>query len=322
MRAIHLPLLSTFLGVITLIFALAQCASAQLPGADPLSRIGPRDFILDQAQLLNPEQRQEIKAVCEKLLDEKSIPIIVVTIRTMKEFPNRPQRIESFARTLFDEWGIGYSSEEMPSWNRGILLIVARNDRQARIELGEDWGRTADVECEFIMRDQMIPYFKAGNYAGGILAGVRGLETMCRVLRGPEGSGPRTRSGQGVVPGESDPQVPYSSSPRHPPNNNPFSGSGGVLYDAFVAIVIMLIIGAKILFAPLLGLLGYAIRGSGSGYDSGEGYYGRGYSTPMRRHSSGGFRSSSFGGSRSSSGGSRSSFGGGRSGGGGATGSW
>src|SRR5690606_31879451 len=107
MRAISRCLFPALLGMITFVTALAQPACAQLPGADPLARIGPREFILDQAQLLNSEQRQEIKSVCEKLLDDKSIPIIVVTVRTMKEFPKRPQRIEAFARSLFDEWGIG-----------------------------------------------------------------------------------------------------------------------------------------------------------------------------------------------------------------------
>lgn len=273
---------------------------AQLPGGSDLARIGPREFVLDQARLLSPEQKQEIQSVCRKLLDDKNIPIIVVTIRSMREFPNRPQQIEGFARSVFDEWGIGFPSQEQNSWNRGMLMLVSPGDRQARIELGADWAREQDGECARIMQEQIIPYFRKGNYAGGILAGVRGLETLARLLKDP-------RPGEKLGAGQVRPSLKGVGGPVHsqPPPKDSSSG-----FKIFAGIISLMPILCRFVVS-ILSLFGYR---------SGEGDY----RTGSGRYSTGKSRQRGYSGGASSrrSGGGRSSFGGGFSGRGGATGSW
>jgi uncharacterized protein len=147
---------------------------------------GQREFILDRGQLLDGETEAKLRATCDKLLTDKAIPIIIVTINSMADHGGAGLRIETFARLLFDQWGIGHaelksgSGGKSFSWNNGILLLVSKEDRKARIELGADWGREKDQLCKQIMDQRIVPKFKQGDYSGGISTGVEALDAMAR----------------------------------------------------------------------------------------------------------------------------------------------
>ncbi len=143
-------------------------------------RPGPREFIADEAGLIKPSDEMRIKAICDKLLTEKGVPIVVVTIGSLSDYGAAGWDIRVYAQNLFNTWGIGYEK-----WNYGILLLVSEGDRKARIELGAGWEHRKDAQCRRIMNDLVIPYFKAGDYSQGILAGVRGLDAMARGLKIP-----------------------------------------------------------------------------------------------------------------------------------------
>jgi uncharacterized protein len=151
---------------------------------------GEREFISDGADLLIPATKDKIRKDLDACLTEKAIPIIVVTINSLSEYNAGSMSIETYARMLFDEWGIGHPKirvrgrgmgrKKELSWNKGILLLVSVGDRKARIELGADWGRTKDSQCRDIMQNHIIPFFKKGNYEKGIVSGVKALEQMAR----------------------------------------------------------------------------------------------------------------------------------------------
>lgn len=147
-----------------------------------LERPGDRDFILDKAGLTEATTREEIRTVCDQLLTDQVIPIIVVTIDSMAQHGGQGMSIESFAQRLFNQWGIGHTEFRGASWNRGILLLVSKNDRKARIELGADWAHDFDPYCERIMQEQIIPNFKNGDFDEGIKDGVVALDAMARGL--------------------------------------------------------------------------------------------------------------------------------------------
>ena len=136
--------------------------------------------MLDKANLLDPAVKAKTQEECGKLLTDKATPIIVVTIPSMAEYGGANLRIETFARLLFDQWQIGIAQLNKENWNTGILLLVSSGDRQARIELGAGWRHDNDQICQQIMGQQIIPYFKQGDYAGGIAAGVKALDAMAR----------------------------------------------------------------------------------------------------------------------------------------------
>jgi uncharacterized protein len=155
------------------LLAIGLAATATLLAQTFPPRPGERDFILDEANLINPQDTQQVKGLCDRLLSEERIPIVVVTIPSLAAY--NASNIESYARALFDNWGIGSRRR-----NLGILLLVSLGDRKARIELGAEWAHTQDETASMIMDKIIIPNFKKGDYSTGILQGVQALETMAR----------------------------------------------------------------------------------------------------------------------------------------------
>jgi len=177
---------------------LAVAASAQqVNGVSYPPGPGDREFISDQANLLPADVREAMKKRLDKLLTDKAIPIIVVTVPSLAQYGAQGMRIELYARLLFDHWGIGHPKIQIRGrgrgrratveWNKGILLLISVGDRKARIELGAGFGREKDALCSKIMQTHIVPFFKRGDYPGGIDAGVKALEQMARgeVIQSP-----------------------------------------------------------------------------------------------------------------------------------------
>jgi uncharacterized protein len=130
-----------------------------------------RGYVTDAADLLSAEQEEELEAYCYTAEKETGVEIAVVLIDSIRNYPGTANRsIESFARGLFNAYGIG----NMPA-NNGVLLVVARADRKARIELGDGYGDARDGDATAIMQEEIVPHFRAGEYSEGVRAGVLAL---------------------------------------------------------------------------------------------------------------------------------------------------
>ncbi|MEQ9408344.1 MAG: TPM domain-containing protein [Fuerstiella sp.] len=172
-----------FLAPVVLVTLFSVSVSAQEFDLEPP---GEREFVSDNANMLDEGTIVRIREICDQLLTDKATPIIVVTIDSMAQHGggmNMP--IETFAALLFNQWQIGHAKLEGQDWNTGILLLVSKGDRRARIELGAGWGRSENQTCQRIMDDYIIPEFKQGDYSAGILAGVEALDRMARKLELP-----------------------------------------------------------------------------------------------------------------------------------------
>ena len=293
--------------LVTLIVATTTSTAAEIS----LDRPGDREFVRDSANMLTQPDKGEIVAICDKLLTDKATPIIVITIDRMSDHGGNGMRIETFARLLFDQWEIGQAELNGQLWNTGILVLVSKGDRKARIELGAGWHRDKDQLCKNIMDEQIIPQFKQQNFSGGIKAGVVALDAMARELPLPS-----------VAPAAGSSQSnPNSSYP-----GNYYQGQQKPETPAWLPIAVLMLVGAGIFTAvslvrsgasgwawamwagifAILGAILYAFATSNN--NRGGGFFGGG---------GGGFGSGSSGGGFSGG-----SFGGGFSGGGGASGSW
>ena len=318
-----------------------------------LPRPGGREFVVDRAGLLDDADERAVTEAAGASLDRRQVPIVVVTIEDMAAHGGSGLRIETFATLLFNQWEIGDEEIGGTYWNRGILLLVSRDDRKARIELGGGWGRRAEQRTRDIMQRVIVPRFKAGDFSGGIRAGV---EALAELSGDSEGAKPQA-AGEGVVGvvgvgRGGPPQLSGGSSEergeamRTGPSDfdvRSGDGRGGGMVGGLGACLPI----AGVLGAVVLGILGRAMGlkqreggGGGGGFGGGRrrgrrrggllgmgggvfggGSRGGGFGGRSRgggfSSGGGGFRS---GGGRSSGGGG--SFGGGFSGGRGATGSW
>lgn len=172
-------------GYVTISVLCLMVASSASAVEIDLQPPGDREFVRDLAGLLDSGAKEHIQEVCDSLLTDKATPIIVITIDSMAKHAGGGMRIETFATLLFDQWGIGHATLGGQEWNTGILLLVSKDDRKARIELGGGWGRREDALCRQIMDEHIIPHFKQGQFSEGIVAGVEALDKMGRKLELP-----------------------------------------------------------------------------------------------------------------------------------------
>src|SRR5687767_7378662 len=118
--------------------------------------------IVDQAELLAPEQEAELIRRLEALEQASSRQLVVATIASLEDYP-----IEDYGYKLGRHWGIGQSEA-----NNGVILIVAPTERKVRIEVGYGLEPIlTDALSNQIIQDQVLPRFRAGDYPGGITAG-------------------------------------------------------------------------------------------------------------------------------------------------------
>lgn len=162
--------------VVTTVGAVRAQGKVTFPG-EP----GSQNFYVDEAGLIAQPERQAINEVAGALLSDEQIPVIVVTIPSLAYHNATGYTIERYAFELFNHWGIG--SQER---NYGMLLLVSKGDRRARIELGAAWGHSFNAQAQQVMDTLIIPRFKDGEFSEGTLAGVRGMDAMARGLELPE----------------------------------------------------------------------------------------------------------------------------------------
>lgn len=144
--------------------------------AQPIEKIpNPRatygGWVVDMAGLLNASQKNQLNALISDLESETGAEIAVVIIRkTQGATP------KEYATELFNKWGVG--KREL---DNGVLMLVALQDRRVEIETG--YGMEAvlpDGLVGAILDEAVIPHFRRGKYAQGILAGVERLAQEIR----------------------------------------------------------------------------------------------------------------------------------------------
>ncbi|MDI6743017.1 MAG: TPM domain-containing protein [Smithella sp.] len=141
--------------------------------------------VTDHADILAPETRKIISEKLKSHEERTGNQIAVLTVPSLQG-----EGIEEYAVAVFQEWKLGQKGKD-----NGILLVVAPVERRLRIEVGYGLeGTIPDGLAGRIIRDVISPKFKAGDYNGGIDAGV---QAIIRVLEG--GSVPPER----VISGES-----------------------------------------------------------------------------------------------------------------------
>ncbi|OLF55547.1 TPM domain-containing protein [Pseudomonas chlororaphis] len=227
-------------GLVLLLWVFAVTAQAELKFPALSGRV------VDNAQMIEPAVRQQLTQELASHEQASGEQVVVVTVPDLQG-----TSIEDFGYQLGRYWGIGQKDK-----NNGALLIVARDDRKLRIEVGyglED--RLTDAQSSVIINQVITPAFKTGNFSKGISDGV---SAMLLVL----GGNPLDEPSAAYDGGE---QRGGDFFERHP----------GVL------IFLVLLFFVTIFVCQLLGILpsgGGGRGGSGGGGFGGGGFGGGGFS--------------------------------------------
>jgi uncharacterized protein len=118
--------------------------------------------VVDQAHLLTPAQIADISSKSEALEAASGRQFVVATVNSLEG-----RTIEDYGYRLGRAWGIGQEQKD-----DGVILLVAPNERKVRIETG--YGARVfltDAVSSVIIREAILPRFKAGDMGGGIVAG-------------------------------------------------------------------------------------------------------------------------------------------------------
>jgi uncharacterized protein len=257
--------------------------------------------VVDQTATLSSDQKASLEQKLKSFEERKGSQVAVLIVPTTE-----PETIEQYSIRVAEQWKIGRKKVD-----DGAILVVAKDDRKLRIEVGYGLeGALTDLTSKRIIDEEIVTKFRNGDFAGGISAGV---DRMLRVIDGEPLPAPK-------------PQAQYSNNFNIGDVFNPFVivgvlVLGGIFRSVFgrlfgsaavggiVGLVAWLFIGSLVV-SGAAGALAFVFTLFSDAVVSGAG---RGGGTWV-----GGGR----GGGSFSGGGGGFSGGGGSFGGGGASGSW
>jgi uncharacterized protein len=152
------------LKVIAAVLALILLA---FPGAAQVFPGPESDTVSDFARVLDPEDEARIAALLTRTREETGVQMVVVTMSDIALFGGSGQRLDAYAKALFNAWGVGGAER-----NDGIMMLVATDAREVRIALGSGYDAVYDGRAARVLTTAVLPEFREGRIAGGIEAGV------------------------------------------------------------------------------------------------------------------------------------------------------
>lgn len=253
--------------------------------------------VTDLANLLPPAEESNLNSRLLAFSKEKGSQVAVLIVPT-----TRPEDIFSYSFRVADTWKLGRKNAD-----DGVLLVIAVKDRKTHLQVGYGLeGAIPDARAKQILQDIIRPRFQAGDFPGGVNAGVDAVMALISGEQLPPPSLQKKGDGQqqnpvvlalviGVIAG----MFLRAAMGRL---IGGLSGGG-------IALAIALFMGTALATAVIVGVivvLFAALAGDGRRFGGYHGGFG-----------GGGFGGGSFGG-----GGGGFSGGGGGFGGGGASGDW
>jgi uncharacterized protein len=128
--------------------------------------------VVDQTGTLSSGDIASLTQTLTDFQARKGSQIAVLIVPTTE-----PETIEQYSIRVAEAWKIGRKKID-----DGALLVIAKNDRKLRIEVGYGLeGALTDVTSRRIIDEEIAPRFKAGDFAGGVAAGI---DRMIRVIDG------------------------------------------------------------------------------------------------------------------------------------------
>ena len=119
-------------------------------------------YVTDRASLLSPSTKAELEAQLRAFEDRTSNQVVVATFPSLEG-----DSLEAFSIRLAEAWKAGQKHRD-----NGVIFLIFKNDRKIRIEVGYGLeGVLTDALSGQIISRVVAPYFRQGDYEGGIMAG-------------------------------------------------------------------------------------------------------------------------------------------------------
>ncbi|MGI9537346.1 MAG: TPM domain-containing protein [Desulfocapsaceae bacterium] len=156
------------LSIFCLFFSLALFLAVQASALE-VPRLQGR--VNDYGELLSPATEASLESVLKSLESSDSTQIVVLTIGSLQG-----DSLEEFSLRVVEDWKIGQQGLD-----NGVLLLVARDDRKIRIEVGYGLeGTLTDMTAGRIIRNVIGPKFKQGDFNQGIIDGIGAIVMTVR----------------------------------------------------------------------------------------------------------------------------------------------
>lgn len=125
----------------------------------------------DEAQVLKAETVDHLEKDLEHYEDSTSNQIAVLIIQSLDG-----EALEDYSMNVVEKWKLGSKKND-----NGVLLLIAVNDHKMRIEVGEGLeGALTDAMSNRIIRNEMAPEFRRGDYDAGVLAAIASIKKAIR----------------------------------------------------------------------------------------------------------------------------------------------
>jgi len=126
----------------------------------------PTRYFNDYTGTVRPDTAAALNKKLEQFEKDTSSQIVVAMFGRMPDVD-----FEDYANRLFRSWKIGQASK-----NNGILLLVFKNDRKLRVEVGYGLeGVLPDAIANQIIAREIVPHLKKGDFDSGLTAGVNAI---------------------------------------------------------------------------------------------------------------------------------------------------
>jgi uncharacterized protein len=147
-----------------LVLALAGVAGAADPPAAGVLPVPPlTSRVTDLTGTLSAAERQALEAKLAAWEARTTNQLVVVIVPSTE-----PEPIEQYSLRIAEAWKIGQKGKD-----NGAIFLIAKDDRRMRIEVAYGFeGVLTDVTARRIIGETVAPYFKQGQFAQGINAGV------------------------------------------------------------------------------------------------------------------------------------------------------
>ena len=145
-----------------------------LPGDVLNPRNTSNGYVSDVEGVLKPEYTDSISSILATLERNTTVQSAVVVLNTIGD-----QNVFTFSQELFDHWGIGQARN-----NNGLLILLIMDQKTVRIHTGYGLeGVLPDAITKRIQLNEMLPFFKTGQYGRGLLKGIKKIDT---IIEAPE----------------------------------------------------------------------------------------------------------------------------------------